>query len=60
LRLAEISPIAARVFELRFFAGLSIAGTAEVLGVGRTTVSRKWRSARAWLRFQLEPPVPEP
>jgi RNA polymerase sigma factor (TIGR02999 family) len=53
-RLAAVSPAAARVVELRVFAGLSIPESARVLGVGTTTVIRKWRFARAWLRIHLE------
>jgi RNA polymerase sigma factor (TIGR02999 family) len=48
-RLAEVDPQQARVVELRFFGGLSIEETAEVLGVGTATVIRKWRVARAFL-----------
>ena len=40
---------AAKVVELRFFAGLTEEETAEVLGVTRPTVTRDWRAARAWL-----------
>ncbi|MEO1087148.1 MAG: ECF-type sigma factor, partial [Acidobacteriota bacterium] len=43
----------ASLVELRFFAGLSIEETAEVLGVSRATVIRQWRVARAWLFQQL-------
>jgi RNA polymerase sigma factor (TIGR02999 family) len=39
----------ARLVELRFFAGLSLEETAEVLGVSASTVSREWKMARAWL-----------
>ena len=49
-RLARMSPSTARVVEMRFFAGLSIEETATVLEVGRTTVVRRWRLAKAWLR----------
>ena len=38
-----------RIVELRFFGGLSIEETAEVLKVSPTTVQREWRSAKAWL-----------
>jgi RNA polymerase sigma factor (TIGR02999 family) len=38
-----------RVVELRFFGGLSIEETAEVMGVGTATVTRQWRMAKAWL-----------
>ena len=43
----------ARVVELRFFAGLTVEETADVLGVSATTVKREWRAARAWLLDQL-------
>ena len=43
-----------RIVELKFFGGLSIPETAEVLGVGHATVEREWKSARAWLRRRLE------
>jgi len=43
-----------RIVELKFFGGLSIEETAEVLGIGHATVERDWKMARAWLRRQLE------
>lgn len=39
----------ARIVELRFFGGLSIEETAQVLKISPTTVQREWRSAKAWL-----------
>lgn len=45
---------AGQIIELRFFGGLSIEETAEVLGVSPRTVRREWTFARAWLRTQLE------
>ena len=48
----------ARTVELRFFAGLSIAETAEVLGVSPATIKNDWRVARAWLMSQLDPDAP--
>lgn len=47
----------ARVIELRFFGGLSIPETAEVLGVGTTTVQVDWSMARAWLTLRLRGPA---
>ena len=47
--LARISPEKVRVVELRFFAGLSIEQTADVLEVSPATVKRHWAFARAWL-----------
>jgi RNA polymerase sigma-70 factor, ECF subfamily len=51
--LAEVDPRKARVIELRFFGGLSVEETAEVLKVSPDTVLRDWRLARAWLLAQL-------
>jgi len=44
---------AARLIELRFFAGLELDDIAETLGLSPTTVDRRWRFARAWLRKRL-------
>jgi RNA polymerase sigma-70 factor, ECF subfamily len=52
-RLAELDPRAARVVELRGFAGCSAAEAAEVLGVSEATVARDWRMAQSWLRREL-------
>ena len=51
--LAKVDPRKARVIELRFFAGLSVEETAEVLKVSPDTVLRDWRLARAWLLAEL-------
>ena len=53
-RLAELDPQKSRIVELRFFGGLSIEETAEVLGIGTATVIRQWRMARAWLFDQVQ------
>lgn len=55
-RLAALDPRQARVVELRFFGGLSLDETAEILGVARRTIDRDWRIARGWLRRQLAGP----
>ena len=47
--LSELDPQKSRIVELRFFGGLSIEETAEVLGIGTATVNRQWRLAKAWL-----------
>jgi RNA polymerase sigma factor (TIGR02999 family) len=52
--LAEIDPQQSRIVELKFFGGLAIEETAEVLGIGHATVERDWKMARAWLRRKLE------
>lgn len=53
-RLKQVDEQAARVVELRFFAGLSIDETAEVLNVSDRTIKRDWQFARAWLFRALE------
>ena len=51
--LAEAGPQQARVVELRYFGGLTVEETAELLGVSPSTVEREWRAARAWLRKEM-------
>ena len=51
--MAKVDERKARVIELRFFAGLSVEETAEVLRVSPDTVLRDWRLARAWLLAEL-------
>ena len=52
-RLAEFSDRLNRVFELRYFGGLSEQETAEVLGLSLRTVQRDWLKSRAWLQREL-------
>ena len=52
--LKSLDPQQERIVELKFFGGLSIEETAEVLGIGHATVERDWKMARAWLRKKLE------
>jgi RNA polymerase sigma factor (TIGR02999 family) len=52
-RLAEVDPRASRVVELRFFGGLTVEETAEILGVSAPTIKREWALARAWLRREM-------
>jgi RNA polymerase sigma factor (TIGR02999 family) len=56
--LAEVDPRKVQVIELRFFGGLSVEETAEVLRVSPDTVLRDWRLARAWLLAELEAKFP--
>lgn len=51
--LASVDPRKARIVELRFFAGLDVKETAEVVGVSPDTVMRDWKTARAWLLTEL-------
>jgi RNA polymerase sigma factor (TIGR02999 family) len=57
-RLAAEDPVAARVVELRHFAGLSIEDAAAALGLSRATAYRHWTYARAWLRDAVSPAEP--
>ena len=52
--LAALDPRQARAVELRFFGGLSVEETAEVLQVSPETVHRDWRVAKAWLLRELD------
>ncbi len=52
--LAKLDPQQTRIVELRFFGGLSIEETAEIVGVSPTTVKREWATARAWLRREVQ------
>ena len=52
-RLNELDPQQSRIVELRFFAGLTIEDTAEVIGISPATVKRDWTSARAWLHREI-------
>lgn len=52
--LAAVEPRKSRVVELRFFGGLTVEETAEVLQVSPDTVLRDWRLAKAWLRREMK------
>jgi RNA polymerase sigma factor (TIGR02999 family) len=51
--LAKLNPQQSRIVELRFFGGLSLEQTAQVLGLSSATVMRKWSTARIWLHQQM-------
>jgi len=53
-RLAAKEAQRAKVVELRFFSGLDVVETAEVLGISESTIKRDWRMAKAWLRRELK------
>ena len=53
LGLAERDARQAKIVELRFFGGLTVAEVAEVLGVSKRTVEGEWTMIRAWLRREL-------
>jgi RNA polymerase sigma factor (TIGR02999 family) len=52
-RLAAYDPRMCEVADLRFFGGLTLTETSEVLGVSRATIERDWQAARAWLFNEL-------
>jgi len=52
-RLEELDPDQARIVELRFFAGLTIKETAEVMHTSHATVEREWKIAKAFLKSEL-------
>ncbi len=52
-RLAEMDPQQEKIVELRYFCGLSLEETAEMLGISRATAARDWSVAKAWLYREL-------
>jgi RNA polymerase sigma factor (TIGR02999 family) len=52
-QLAEIDPRQSRIVEMRFFGGLTIEETAEVVGLSTATIKREWSTAKAWLYHEL-------
>lgn len=53
-RLRTLDPRQEQIVEMRFFGGLTVKETAEVLGVSTRTIEREWTIARAWLYIQLK------
>ena len=51
--LAKLDAQQSRLVELRFFGGLSIEETAQVLGISPATVKRDWSTAKAWLHHEM-------
>ena len=56
--LSQFDPDKERIVELRYFAGLSVVETAEVIGRSPATVKREWALAKAWLYRQLNREAP--
>jgi RNA polymerase sigma factor (TIGR02999 family) len=52
-RLSAVDPQQSKIAELRYFGGLTIEETAEVLGVSPATIKREWTIAKAWLRREI-------
>jgi RNA polymerase sigma factor (TIGR02999 family) len=53
-RLSKIDPRQGKIVELRFFGGLTVEQTAELLGISPKTVKREWSMAKAWLHGDLK------
>lgn len=53
MRLEALDPPQSHIVELRYFGGLTLEQTAEVVGMSLATVKREWAMARAWLRREL-------
>lgn len=58
IKLEDLDPIKAKIVELRFFGGLSVEETAEVVNLGTATVKRHWAVARAWLFREIQGELP--
>src|SRR6185503_597242 len=56
--LTAFDPRKGRVFELRYFGGLSVEEAAEVLSISPVTVARDWRMAKLWLHREMAPGLP--
>jgi RNA polymerase sigma-70 factor (ECF subfamily) len=52
-RLGQLDPRLCRMVELRYFGGMTVEETAEVLGVSTKTVNRQWSIAKAWLKSEM-------
>ena len=59
-QLAQEDPAKSQLVELRFFAGLTLAEAADVLGISKPTAERYWAYARAWLYDALNADAPSP
>jgi RNA polymerase sigma factor (TIGR02999 family) len=57
VRLEKLDERQARIVEMKYFTGLTIEETAEVLGISPATVKREWTMAKAWLRSELTEPL---
>jgi len=52
-RLAQVDPLKSRIVEMRYFGGLSVEETAEVLNTSGITVMRHWKLAKSWLKREV-------
>jgi RNA polymerase sigma factor (TIGR02999 family) len=58
INLASLDPRKSQLVELRYFGGLNIEETAEVMRLSPTTVQREWRAAKAWLQLFIRGDTP--
>ena len=58
-RLAALDPRQGQIVELRYFGGLSLEETAEIVGISAITVRREWAKAKAWLYRELSRGTPD-
>jgi RNA polymerase sigma factor (TIGR02999 family) len=58
-KLAEIDPVKSQVVELRYFGGLTVEETAEILKVAPITIIRCWNLAKAWLKREIRRELPQ-
>jgi RNA polymerase sigma factor (sigma-70 family) len=58
--LSAVDPRKSEITELRFFGGLTVEETAEVMNLSPVTVMREWRAAKAWLHQGLTSTEPAP
>ncbi len=56
-KLTAIDPVQARIVEMRFFGGMTVAEVAEVLNMSKRKVEYEWQMVRAWLRRELDDEV---
>jgi RNA polymerase sigma factor (TIGR02999 family) len=59
IKLEDLDPMKAKIVELRFFGGLSVEETAELMEISAATVKRHWSVARAWLFREIHGELPE-
>jgi RNA polymerase sigma factor (TIGR02999 family) len=59
IKLEQLDPMKARIVDLRFFGGLSVEETAELMSIGTATVKRHWAVARVWLFREIQGELPE-
>ena len=53
-KLAAVDPHQSRLVEFRFFVGMTVEETSEVMGISSATVKREWSHAKAWLRREMK------